>query len=200
MAEPDRDDLAEDAPLSYFHDVMGGWRGALEGVRSGDRLPWSSGSSRAECCSCTVSPCCRSSGRSPCGATTVASRHSRRGAGSSAWPSRSWSSRATGKGEVFSSPASSARNAQASSSPSRSGERAGLSATPRVIGRKYEQWREYEPLRRACTIATAVWALTFTCGPALCERWIYRQPGDADGKLLIVDRCAIKWRSSPAPR
>jgi hypothetical protein len=56
---------------------------------------------------------------------------------------------------------------------------------------KYLRWREYEPLRRACAIATAVWAVTFFIRAGVAT-WIYQQPGDADGKLLIVIN-AIKW-------
>jgi hypothetical protein len=56
---------------------------------------------------------------------------------------------------------------------------------------KYLRWREHEPLRRACAIATAVWAVTFFIRAGIAT-WIYQQPGDADGELLIVIN-AIKW-------
>lgn len=56
---------------------------------------------------------------------------------------------------------------------------------------KYVGWRDHEPLRRACSIATAVWALTFFVRAGIAT-WIYQQPGDADGKLLIVIN-VVKW-------
>lgn len=56
---------------------------------------------------------------------------------------------------------------------------------------KYAGWREYQPLRRACTIATAVWAVTFFARAGVAT-WIYQQPGDADGTLLIVTNM-VKW-------
>ncbi|HVY09092.1 MAG TPA: DUF3159 domain-containing protein [Mycobacteriales bacterium] len=56
---------------------------------------------------------------------------------------------------------------------------------------RYARWRDHAPLRRACTIATAVWALTFFVRAAVAT-WIYQQPGDADGTLLIVSN-AVKW-------
>jgi hypothetical protein len=56
---------------------------------------------------------------------------------------------------------------------------------------KYAGWREHQPLRRACTTATAVWAVTFFVRAGIAT-WIYRQPGDAGGKLLIVSN-VVKW-------
>jgi hypothetical protein len=56
---------------------------------------------------------------------------------------------------------------------------------------KYVGWRDYEPLRRACSIATAVWAITFFVRAGIAT-WVYRQPGDDDGQLLIVIN-VVKW-------
>jgi hypothetical protein len=56
---------------------------------------------------------------------------------------------------------------------------------------KYAGWRNYYPLRRACAIATAVWAMTFFVRAGI-STWIYRQPGDASGELLIVSNL-VKW-------
>lgn len=56
---------------------------------------------------------------------------------------------------------------------------------------KYARWREHEPLRRACSVTTAVWALTFFVRASV-STWIYRQPGDASGKLLVVSNL-VKW-------
>ncbi|MGN6475444.1 MAG: DUF3159 domain-containing protein [Mycobacteriales bacterium] len=56
---------------------------------------------------------------------------------------------------------------------------------------KYARWHEHEPLRRACSVATGVWALTFFVRAGV-STWIYRQPGDASGKLLIVSNL-VKW-------
>ena len=56
---------------------------------------------------------------------------------------------------------------------------------------KYLRWREHAPLRRACGVATAVWAVTFFVRAGVAT-WIYRQPGDADGTLLIVSN-VVKW-------
>ena len=56
---------------------------------------------------------------------------------------------------------------------------------------RYGAWREHPGLRRACTIATAVWAATFFVRAGVAA-WVYRFDGDNDGLLLVVVN-AVKW-------
>ncbi len=56
---------------------------------------------------------------------------------------------------------------------------------------KYAGWRDHPGLRRACQIATAVWAVTFFVRAGIAY-WVYSLPGDRDGLLLIVVN-AVKW-------
>lgn len=56
---------------------------------------------------------------------------------------------------------------------------------------RYAQWQDSPRLRRACTTATAVWALTFFVRAAVAYA-VYRLPGDRDGLLLLVVN-AVKW-------
>ncbi len=56
---------------------------------------------------------------------------------------------------------------------------------------KYAGWREHPGLRRACTVATAVWATTFFVRAAVAS-YVYTLEGDNDGLLLVVVN-AVKW-------
>jgi len=56
---------------------------------------------------------------------------------------------------------------------------------------KYAAWRDHPGLRRACTIATAVWAVTFFIRAGVAYG-VYRLPGDDDGLLLVVVN-VVKW-------
>lgn len=56
---------------------------------------------------------------------------------------------------------------------------------------RYRGWRDDRPLRRACELATAFWALVFAVR-AGAAGWVYQQPGDSDGTLLLVTQ-ATKW-------
>jgi len=56
---------------------------------------------------------------------------------------------------------------------------------------KYAGWRDHPGLRRACQIATAVWAVTFFVRAGIAY-WVYSLPGDRDGLLLVVVN-AVKW-------
>ena len=190
MAEPDRDDVAEDAPLSYFHDVMGGWRGALEGA-----LPATAFVVVRIVTGGMLAPALVAIAVG-LGAVALRRHH-----GSS--PLQAWGgffglavailvARATGKGEGFFLPGIIGTGTLGVVfTLSLLVKRPAVGYALASYDTKYERWREYEPLRRACTIATAVWALTFYVRAGVAT-WIYRQPGDADGKLLIVIN-AIKW-------
>ena len=56
---------------------------------------------------------------------------------------------------------------------------------------RYAGWAEHPRLRRACVIATAVWAVTFFVRAGVAYA-VYRLPGDDDGLLLVVIN-AVKW-------
>ena len=56
---------------------------------------------------------------------------------------------------------------------------------------RYAGWREHPGLRRACSIATAVWAVTFFVRAGVAT-YVYRLQGDNDGLLLVVVN-AVKW-------
>ncbi len=56
---------------------------------------------------------------------------------------------------------------------------------------RYASWREHPGLRRACTVATAVWAVTFFVRAGVAT-YVYRLQGDNDGLLLVVVN-AVKW-------
>ena len=56
---------------------------------------------------------------------------------------------------------------------------------------RYAAWREHPGLRRACTVATAVWAVTFFVRAGVAT-WVYRLEGERDGLLLVVVN-AVKW-------
>lgn len=56
---------------------------------------------------------------------------------------------------------------------------------------KYTGWADHPGLRRACQVATAVWAFTFFVRAGVAY-WVYRLPGDRDGLLLVVIN-AVKW-------
>lgn len=55
----------------------------------------------------------------------------------------------------------------------------------------YAGWAAHPGLRRACQVATAVWAATFFVRAGVAY-WVYRMPGDRDGLLLLVIN-AVKW-------
>jgi hypothetical protein len=56
---------------------------------------------------------------------------------------------------------------------------------------KYAGWREHPPLYRAARICTAVWAITFFMRAGIAA-YVYNQPGDNDGLLLLVVN-VVKW-------
>jgi Protein of unknown function (DUF3159) len=56
---------------------------------------------------------------------------------------------------------------------------------------RYAGWRDHPGLRRACTVATAVWAVTFFIRAGVAT-WVYSLAGDNDGLLLVVVN-AVKW-------
>lgn len=56
---------------------------------------------------------------------------------------------------------------------------------------EYAGWREHPGLRRACAVATAVWAVTFFVRAAVAT-YVYRMSGDNDGLLLVVVN-VVKW-------
>ncbi len=56
---------------------------------------------------------------------------------------------------------------------------------------KYAGYREHAGLRRAVTLATAFWALTFFVRAGVAA-YVYSLPGDSDGLLLLVIN-AVKW-------
>ncbi len=56
---------------------------------------------------------------------------------------------------------------------------------------RYAGWARHPGLRRACTVATAVWAATFFVRAGVAY-WVYSLPGDRDGLLLVVVN-AVKW-------
>jgi hypothetical protein len=59
---------------------------------------------------------------------------------------------------------------------------------------KYAAWRTYEPLRRACTIATAVWATSFFIRAGVATT-VYLTYGDRpqDNLVILVVINAVKW-------
>jgi hypothetical protein len=190
VAEPDREDVAEDAPLSYFHDVVGGWRGALEGA-----LPATAFVVVRIATGGMLVPALAAIAVG-LGAVGLRLLH-----GTS--PLQAWGgffglgvailvARATGKGEGFFLPGIIGTGALGVVfTVSLVVNRPAVGFAIASYDTKYLRWREYEPLRRACAIATAVWAVTFFIRAGIAA-WIYQQPGDADGKLLIVIN-AIKW-------
>lgn len=56
---------------------------------------------------------------------------------------------------------------------------------------KYARWAEHPRMRRACFVATAVWAGTFFVRAGVAYA-VYRLPGDDDGLLLVVVN-VVKW-------
>ena len=56
---------------------------------------------------------------------------------------------------------------------------------------RYAAWKDHPPLRRACMLATAFWALTFFVRAGVAG-FVYTREGDNDGTLLIVVN-AVKW-------
>lgn len=59
---------------------------------------------------------------------------------------------------------------------------------------RYAVWRTYEPLRRACTLATAVWCASFFVRAGVAGT-IYLTYGDSPGEnlLLLVVINLVKW-------
>lgn len=59
---------------------------------------------------------------------------------------------------------------------------------------RYAAWRTHEPLRRACTLATAVWCANFFIRAGVAGT-IYLTYGDSPGDnlLLLVVINAVKW-------
>jgi hypothetical protein len=59
---------------------------------------------------------------------------------------------------------------------------------------RYAAWRSHEPLRRACTIATAVWCASFFVRAGVAAT-IYLTYGDSPGEnlLLLIVINAVKW-------
>ena len=56
---------------------------------------------------------------------------------------------------------------------------------------RYAGWRDHAGLRRACTLATAFWAVTFFVRAGVASV-VYRMSGDNDGLLLVVVN-VVKW-------
>ncbi len=56
---------------------------------------------------------------------------------------------------------------------------------------RYAAWREHPGLRRACEIATAVWAVSFFVRAGVAT-YVYRLAGDNDTLLLVVIN-VVKW-------
>ncbi len=69
--------------------------------------------------------------------------------------------------------------------------RAAVGIVLAAVDPKYATWREHAGLRRACTIATAFWALTFFIRAGVAT-YVYRMKGDHAGLLLVVIN-AVKW-------
>ena len=190
VAEENPGDIAEDAARSVFIDAIGGWRGAIDST-----LP------------ATAFVVMRIvTGRLPlaalvAGAVGLGVVGLRRLRGQSLL--QAWGgffglavailvARATGTGEGFFLPGivTTAALGVVFSLSVLVG-RPAVGTALASYDAKYLRWREHEPLRRACTIATAVWALTFFVRAGVAT-WIYRKPGDAGGTLLITIN-AIKW-------
>ena len=56
---------------------------------------------------------------------------------------------------------------------------------------RYARWREHPPLRQACVIATAVWAVTFFIRAGFAG-YLYSLEGDKPGTLLVAIQ-VVKW-------
>ena len=56
---------------------------------------------------------------------------------------------------------------------------------------RYAAWKTFDPLRRACMLATAFWTVTFFIRAGVAT-YVYNRDGDNDGLLLIVVN-AVKW-------
>jgi hypothetical protein len=63
-----------------------------------------------------------------------------------------------------------------------------------AIEPRYARWREHEPLRRACALATAAWAVSFFVRAGVAGT-IYAVYGDSpkDNLVLLVVINAVKW-------
>jgi hypothetical protein len=182
--------VATAAPQSFFIEAVGGWRGALESA-----LPATAFVVVRIITGGMLVPAIVAIA---CGLGAVALRRVHGSAPIQAWGGffglgiAILVARATGKGEGFFLPGIIGTGALGLVFV------ASLIAGRPAVGfalasydTKYERWREHEPLRRACALATAIWAVTFFIRAGVAT-WIYRKPGDADGTLLIVIN-AIKW-------
>jgi len=63
-----------------------------------------------------------------------------------------------------------------------------------AIEPRYARWQEHEPLRRACTLATAAWAASFFVRAGVAGT-IYAVYGDSpkDNLVLLIVINAVKW-------
>jgi len=63
-----------------------------------------------------------------------------------------------------------------------------------AIDPRYARWSEHEPLRRACTLATAAWAASFFVRAGVAGS-IYVAYGDSptDNLVLLIVINAVKW-------
>ncbi len=63
-----------------------------------------------------------------------------------------------------------------------------------AIDPRYAVWREHEPLRRACTRATAVWCVSFLIRAAVASA-VALSVGDAasDNLVILIVINAVKW-------
>ncbi|HVT20115.1 MAG TPA: DUF3159 domain-containing protein [Mycobacteriales bacterium] len=190
MAEPDRDGGVEGSLQSEFINAIGGWRGALEGALPATAFVVVRIVTGGMLVPAVVAV-----------AVGLGAVGLRRLHGSS--PLQAWGgffglalailiARVTGKGEGFFLPGivgTAAAGVVFAASVMAGRPAVGFALA--TYDEKYLRWREHAPLKRACTIATAVWALTFFIRAGIAT-WVYRQPGDADGTLLIVIN-AVKW-------
>ena len=194
MAEPDRVDAEADGREPTFQDefvkAIGGWRGALEGA-----LPATAFVVVRIFTGGTLVPAAVAVGVGLCAVAL------RRLHGSS--PLQAWGgffglaiavlvARATGTGEGFFLPGivGTALMGVVFAASLLAGKPA-VGFALASYDAKYQHWSEHAPLRRACAIATAFWAVTFFVRAGVAT-WIYQQPGDADGTLLIVSN-VVKW-------
>jgi hypothetical protein len=63
-----------------------------------------------------------------------------------------------------------------------------------AVDPRYAKWQDHEPLRRACTLATAAWAVSFFVRAGVAGS-IYALYGDSpkDNLVLLIVINAVKW-------
>jgi hypothetical protein len=63
-----------------------------------------------------------------------------------------------------------------------------------AIDPRYKVWREYEPLRRACVLATAVWSASFFIRAAVATTVLLTVGDrDRDNLVVLIVINAVKW-------